>query len=156
MKRPHRNRRLVLALYANAALLLAILLALLGHGSPTLLPLASASPPPDRAGRPAANSGMQGVAGNDHLYIMPGELLNNVWGCYLLDLDNQTLCVYGYSGNQLKLYAARNIRFDHQLRNYNTSPDPEEIRQLIELEKTKVRGLRAPPTTNNAQSTTDN
>lgn len=163
MKRSHRLRPLILALYANAVLLFAILLALVSHGVPTL-PTASASPPPSEPGAEATAvqtatvqpGAGRGVAGNGHLYVMPGELLNNVWGCYVLDLDNQTLCAYGYSGNQLKLYAARDIRFDHELRNFNTSPDPQEIRRLIQLEKTRLRGLSAHPTNREEQPATQN
>jgi hypothetical protein len=131
MKRPRRNRHLVVALYANAALLLAILLAVVGRGpSSSFLPMASGANAP------------QPIAGNGNLYIMPAQLLNNVWGCYLLDVENQTLCTYSFNGNQLLLKCARNIRYDHQLESYNTGPDPEEIRKLIELKK----GKQAPET----------
>jgi hypothetical protein len=128
MKRPHRNRSLVYALYANAALLLAILLCLASRGtSGSFLPSASAAPM------------MPPIAGNGNLYVMPAQLLSNVWGCYVLDTEAQTLSVYSYNQNQLRLVAARSIRYDHQLGNYNTGPDPEEIRKLVELEKEKLR-----------------
>lgn len=81
----------------------------------------------------------QPIAGNGNLYVMPAQLLSNVWGCYVLDTEAQTLSVYSYNQNQLRLVAARSIRYDHQLGNYNTGPDPEEIRKLVELEKEKLR-----------------
>jgi hypothetical protein len=128
MKRPYRNRSLVYALYANAALLLAILICLASRGtSGSFLPSASAAPmiPP--------------IAGSGSLYVMPAQLLSNVWGCYVLDTEAQTLTAYSYNGNQLRLIAARNIRHDHQLGEYNTAPPPEDIRKLVELEKEKLR-----------------
>jgi hypothetical protein len=132
MRRPRRNRSLVIALYANAGLLLAILVALLSRGgSASLLPSAGAAAIP------------QPIAGNGSLYIMPCQLLSNVWGCYVLDLENETLSTYSWSGDQLRLKAARSIKFDHQLRNFNTFPDPDDIRKMIELD----HGKHAPPAT---------
>jgi hypothetical protein len=129
MKRPHRSRPLLVALYANAALLLAILICLASRGSSgSFLPSASAAPMMP-----------QPIAGNGNLYLMPAQLLNSVWGCYVMDTEAQTLSVYSYNGNQLRLIAARSIRSDHHLTNYNTAPDPEEIRKLVELETQKLR-----------------
>jgi hypothetical protein len=132
MIRPRRNRPLLFALYANAALLLAILITLAFRGgSGSFLPSAGAALP-------------QPIAGNGSLYLMPCQLLNNVWGCYVMDVDNQTLCTYSYNGNQLRLIAARSIKFDHQLGNYNTHPDPEEIRRLVEIEQGRIHGVAHP------------
>ena len=133
MIRPRRNRPLVFALYANAALLLAILATLLSRGSSgSFLPAASGAISP------------QPIAGNGNLYLMPGQLLNNVWGCYVLDIENQTLCAYAYNGNQLLLKSARGIRYDHELEDYNTSPPPDEIRRLVELKNGKMHPLAQP------------
>ena len=129
MKRPQRNRPLVYALYANAILLLAILVTLLTRPS---LPSANGAIAP------------QPIAGNGNLYLMPGQLLNNVWGCYVMDVDNQTLCTYSYNGSQLRLMASRSIRYDHELEAYNTFPDPDEIRRLVQLQKPGNRGAAAP------------
>ncbi len=126
------NRPLVVALYANAAVLLLILLTLWSRAG-GVLPAASAAP-----------MSPQPITGGGSLYVMPAQLLNNVWGCYVLDVENQTLCTYSYNGSQLRLIAARNIRFDHQLGNYNTHPDPDEIRRLVEIERDKIRGLDRP------------
>lgn len=136
MKSSRRHRPLVIALYVNAFLLLAILVTLQSRGQMAgLSPTARAAPPV---------AAPQPIAGNGTLCLMPGQLLNNVWGCYVLDVENQTLVAYSYNGNQLRLVASRNIRFDHQLDNYNTHPDPEEIRKLVEIERKKVRGLNTP------------
>lgn len=130
MKRPHRNRAFLYALYLNATLLFGILACLLSRGpSGSLLSSAAAAPP----------MMPQPIAGNGNLYLMPAQLLNGVWGCYVMDVDAQTLSAYSYNGNQLRLIAARSIRYDHHLGNYNTAPDPEEVRKLVELEKEKLR-----------------
>ena len=139
MTRSLQNRPLIYALYANAALLFAILAVLISRGG-SMIPSASAAP---MAPMP--------IAGNGNLYLMPGQLLNNVWGCYVLDTDNQTLCTYAYNGNQLRLIAARNIRYDHAMGNYNTHPDPDEIRKLVEIEREKSRGIAPPATQPSAQ-----
>ena len=142
MKRPHRNRSLVYALYANAAVLLVIFFSLVNHGgSGTLMSTASAAP---------AVSPM--MTGNGSLFVAPAQFLNSVWGCYVLDTDNQILCAYQYNGNQLKLIASRNIRHDHQLNNYNTSPDPDEIRRLVDMEKSRIRGALPPPSANGSDA----
>jgi len=114
-------------------LLFAILITLVARGgSGSMLPSAGAAIAP------------QPIAGNGNLYLMPCQLLNNVWGCYVMDVENQTLCTYSYNGNQLRLIAARSIRYDHQLENYNTTPDPEEIRKLVGIAQGKVHGLAQP------------
>lgn len=84
------------------------------------------------------------IAGNGTLYLMPGQLLSNVWGCYVLDTENQTLCAYAYSGSLLQLKCSRSIRHDHELEDYNTSPPPAEIRKLVEIQKGKVHGIVQP------------
>jgi len=134
MIRPRHHKSVIYALYVNAALFFAILIVLLNRGgSGGLLPSASAAPL-----APAP------IAGNGNLYVMPAQLLTNVWGCYILDTDSQILTAYSYNGNQLKLVASRNVRFDHQLGSYNTHPDPEEIRKLVEIEREKIRGVDEP------------
>ena len=63
--------------------------------------------------------------------VMPGQLSPNVWGCYLLDNQRQTLCVYEYLHNEgLRLVAARDVRFDRVLKNFNTAPAPSEIEAM--------------------------
>ena len=73
----------------------------------------------------------------------------NVWGCYLMDVDQQTLCAYQYlpGEKQLRLVAARNFKNDRKLGNYNTAnPSPNEVRDLIDKEQgaDRVRGTPAP------------
>jgi len=128
---------LVVALWANAALLALITIVLIGRpGSPNLVPAAMAQY-------------QQPIAGGSGIYIMPGQLSNNTWGCYLLDVDTQTLCAYQfYPGDkQLRLIAARNFRYDRKLGNFNTTPAPQDVAELVkkEQESLRVMGSNATP-----------
>src|SRR5947209_1204992 len=113
MRRPRRNRPLVYALYVNAGLLLAVVLVMLkgGNGS-TLLPSAYGAP-----------LAPQPIAGGANLYVMPAQFSPQTWGCYILDIDAQTLCAYRYfpsaTGDALRLVAARKIAYDRKLANFN-------------------------------------
>jgi hypothetical protein len=130
MRRPRRpNRSLVFALYLNAAMLLAIVVMLLSRGGVGSQAIAAPNQSPP-------------IAGGGGLFLMPGQLTVSTWGCYLMDIDSQTLCVYEYSPGEhnLKFVASRYFRYDRQLKRYNTSPNPEEIKQRAELEKNGVRG----------------
>lgn len=132
MPRPRRNHALVVALYVNAALLLAILVAVVSGGRlPSLLPEAFAQrqPPP--------------IAGGSGIYLMPAQFGVNVWGCYIMDVDAQTLCAYEYKPNpgKLRLVTARSIQHDRKLKRFNIDdPSPEEVEKLVEMEKNARRG----------------
>lgn len=129
-RRRRNNRRLTWALYLNAGLLVAVLIALLSRGG---------------VGTPAVAAvpqGMPAIAGGGGLYMMPAQFSQFVWGCYVMDTDKQTLCAYEYIAGQkqLRLAAARNFKFDRDLRSYNTLPQPEEIERLVQLQAAGVRG----------------
>src|SRR2546426_10144368 len=137
MIRPKRRRHAVaVALYVNATLLLAVLIALLSRGGPTVsfLPKAFAA-----EGQP--------IAGGGNLYLMPGQMSLNAFGCYVMDTDQQTLCVYQYYPGEkdtaLRLVAARNIRHDRRLARMNTIPDPSDVEKWVEAERTRGRVPRA-------------
>jgi hypothetical protein len=142
MRRPRRHHRpIVVALYLNAALLLAVLVALMtrggtGGGWPQFLPAAYAAPQP---GQP--------IAGGGGVYVMPGQMSMNTWGVYVMDIDQQTLCAYQFQPGKkrLDLFAARNFTHDLKLKNFNTDPDPEEVRDLAERERLGARGAAAGP-----------
>lgn len=77
---------------------------------------------------------------------MPAQFAEKVWGCYLLDVDQQTLVAYQYypGEKQLRLIAARNYRWDRKLQNLNTDhPTPLEVKELLDKEAQNPRG--APP-----------
>jgi hypothetical protein len=132
MTSPRRTNPIAAALYVNAALLLAILVALLfrsGNSLPSVLPAAYAQNQPP-------------IAGGAGLFVMPAQLSDRIWGCYVLDSDNQTLTCYQYWPGEkvLRLVAARSIRYDHRLSNFNTDPDPAFVKSLLEKE---AQGTRA-------------
>ena len=85
------------------------------------------------------------IAGGGGVYIMPGQLSTNTWGCYLLDIDSQVICAYQFlpGDKQLRLLAARNFTYDRKLKNYNTMPDPLEMKDLLEREQQAARGSDA-------------
>lgn len=116
------------ALYVNAGLLAAILLTLLcrnGGEPPRFLPAAYGQ----------MQSPIAGGAGG--VFVMPAQFHNEVWGCYLLDVDAQTLCTYEYdSGDrQLRLTSARNFRYDRELKDFATYPAPWEVQQMVQQEE---------------------
>jgi hypothetical protein len=126
MRKPRRPNTVAVALYFNAVLLFGVLVALLSGGRvPSLLPEAHAAPV------------AQPIAGGSGIYLMPGQMSLNTWGCYVMDVDAQTLCAYQYfpGANKLRLVAARNFRNDRRLQDFNTDhPSPAEVAKLLELE----------------------
>src|SRR4051812_13288699 len=92
MTQPRPQKSLVYALTLNAVLLGAILVVLLARGERN--PFATIALAQDRGGgMPAAPAPIAGGAG---LFLMPAQLAPNQWGCYVMDVDRQTLCAYQY------------------------------------------------------------
>jgi hypothetical protein len=112
------------ALWANALMLggIAVVLCLRSPG-PSWVPAALGAPQPS-------------ISGGGGIYVMPAQLAQNQWGCYLLDIDRQTLVAYQYSpsNHQLTFVAARNYRYDVQLHDYATEPSTKDMQKLIEME----------------------
>ena len=124
------SKTLTIGLYFNAAALLLIGLALLARSNiPEFLPAALAQQAP------------QPIAGGGGLFLMPGQLSATTWGCYVMDVDRQTLMVYQYQPGErmLRLMAARDFSNDRRLRRYNTEPPPDEIKALTDKEQDKSR-----------------
>ena len=121
------------ALWANAAAIGLLAGGVLLRGTdanqaptlPSLLPAAWASSQP------------QQIAGGGGLYLMPGQLSSNSWGVYVMDVDRQSLMVYHFDpgAKRLNFIAARELTHDRQLGNYNTFPDPAEIKSIAEKER---------------------
>jgi hypothetical protein len=128
MRQPRRNNAIVVALYVNAALLLAVLVALVtGSRVPSVLPEAYAAAPAP-----------QPIAGGGGMYVMPAQFSDRNWGCYVMDVDAQTLIAYQWfpGEKKLRLVAARNFRHDRRLHDFNTdSPTPADVAKLLEMEK---------------------
>ena len=125
------QRAVTVALYLNAALLALIVVALFtrdGAASISLLPGAHAEGP--------------AMGGGGNLYLIPGAVSERTYGCYVMDTDAQTLCVYRFDGaaTTLKLIAARNFRQDRRLGHLNTVPDPKDVEVMVEAERAGRRG----------------
>jgi hypothetical protein len=139
MKRPRRRNPVAVALYVNAALLLAILAVILGRSdSASRLSLTPA----------AFAQAQQPIAGGAGLFIVPGQFSQNIWGLYLLDVDQQTICAYSVTGSPpaLRLMAARNFRYDRRLNRYNVAGlTPEEVKDMVEKEQNSGRVTGANP-----------
>jgi hypothetical protein len=125
MTAPNKSNRVYVALCVNAAILLLILVALVSRGGRLL------------ADTPASAHG---------LTVMPGQLSPQVWGCYVVDNDSQTLSVYSYypGDHQLRLAASRDVQYDRRLGDYNTSPSPSEIKEMAERLQEPPRAATLP------------
>ena len=137
-----QSRSIATALWINAGLLLAILVALIARGDAAhLLPRAFAADDP--AHMPLSP---QPIAGGGGMYLMPAQFSMNLWGCYVMDIDQQTLCAYQYfpGEKKLKLVASRLIRYDRKLQNYNTEMDPMDVKKLIDQQQENARGIGSP------------
>jgi len=125
MKRPRRRQPLVVALYLNALLLAGLILVVLTRSdAPHLI-------------TPAFGQTQAPIAGGAGLFLMPAQFSSTTWGCYVMDVDAQTLCAYQFLPGEknLRFVAARNFKFDRQLRNFNTEPSPIEVKDLVEKEQ---------------------
>jgi hypothetical protein len=143
MSESRRKNALAYGLYLNAALLAAILLVMLsrGNGIPSVIQTAWAQ---DRPAQAALNP--QPIAGGGGLFLMPAQFSPSTWGCYVMDIDTQTLCAYQFSGaeHSLKLMAARNFKNDRRLSNFNTAPPPTEVQTWVKKEQEQLRGGAQP------------
>jgi hypothetical protein len=134
-----RRNPVVIALYLNAALLAAIVFVLATRGGSVG---SSALGPSAAFGQYQAP-----IAGGAGLFVMPAQFSINTWGCYLLDVDRETLCAYEfYPGDkELRLIAARNFIFDRQLQDFNTVPSPLDVQRLVNEEKSSGRVIGSHP-----------
>jgi hypothetical protein len=134
---PGQNK-IFIALCVNAVILGLILLALVSRGdSPIGVPAAFGQQQP---AQPAA------VGGGGGIFVAPAQLSSTTWGCYLMDVDHQTLCVYQYSPGEkmLRFTASRTFRYDRQLDDYNTLPSPSEMKDLAARQNEPPRGVTPP------------
>lgn len=136
---PRRNSPLTLALWANAVALVLIALALFaktGNSFPNVISSAMAQ-------------NQLPIGGGAGVFIVPAQFNATQYGCYIMDVDAQTICAYVFIPGEynLQLKAARSFKYDRLLGNFNTSLSPDEVRKLVEKEKAAVRGLdeKRPP-----------
>ena len=131
MRDPRSSKALLYALAANAAALALIAIVLFsrsGSSLPDLLPSAMAQ-------------NQLPIGGGAGVFIVPGQFTTTSYGCYIMDVDAQTLCAYQYmpSEKTMRLVAARTFRHDRRLGNYNTAPPPMEIKEMVDKEQADVR-----------------
>lgn len=141
MRRSHRHNKLSLALFANAFALALIALALFARNEdrfPSVIPAAYGQP------------GQAAIGGGAGVFVVPAQFGSNFYGCYIMDIDAQTICAYQmFPGeHNFRLIAARSFKYDRRLNNYNTAtPSPLEVKALVEKEQADVRAAdqkRAP------------
>ena len=135
MRRPRRRNPLLVPLYLNAILLAALVAVLALRSGPSLEPQAFAQQAP--------------IGGGAGVFIVPAQFTSNTWGCYLLNIDRQTICAYQYfeGVKQLKLAAARHYRYDIELTDFNTaSPTPAEVKAILDKAKAAGNPDKAPGT----------
>ncbi len=116
------------------ALLAAIVLLV---GTATFFPPA-ASAQSESTGTTQSSGGMLAVA---------GQITRDSYGLYLVDLRNDTICVYEYVGGRpgsLHLRAARTFAYDCRLDSYNTEPPPEKIAEMVS-KASRLKDVKAPP-----------
>ena len=125
------NKPLTLALWANALALGLIAVALFARSST-----------PDFLSAAVAQNQLP-IGGAAGVFIVPGQFSTNTYGCYIMDVDAQTLCAYQYypAEKQLRLVAARGFRHDRRLSNYNTMPPPDDIKSLVEKQQQEIRAV---------------
>jgi hypothetical protein len=85
-----------------------------------------ADPPP--ATMPATATAARGLT------VVPAQFSSTTCGCYLLDAGHESLCVYTFlpGEHNLHLEAARDVQYDRQLKQYNTSPPPTQVQRLAD------------------------
>ncbi len=87
-----------------------------------------------------------GSATGDSVLVVAGQVTRDTYGLYLVDQANRTICVYQWSPNSRKLrfLAARTYTFDRKLDQYNTEPDPLEIKKLSDKARRLDKGADNP------------
>ena len=85
------------------------------------------------ASRAVGDGADHAVAPAPSVMAVTGQITRDSYGIYLVDVSNQTICIYQYVAQQrmLRLLAARTFAFDSQLDEYNTEPSPRQIRELV-------------------------
>ena len=79
--------------------------------------------------------------------VVPAQFSSSTYGCYLLDADHQSLCVYTFHPGEhdLHLEAARDVEYDRRLKLFNTSPPPTEVQKLADRAAEPPRTVTPPP-----------
>lgn len=133
MKRSAVHKFMPYLLAANAVLVALLLAVMLSRG-PGVMPAALAQSP---VASPALfSTSVTTAAASGDIEVVPAQMSGNTWGCYIVDRKNTTICAYQYIPGErmLRFQAARQFGQDLSLSNFNTSPSPAEVRELLSKE----------------------
>ena len=101
---------------------------------------------PAEAQTPRPRTGPAGQAGD--VFAVAGQVTRDGYGLYLVDVRNRTVCLYQYfyggKSQTLRLMAARMFAYDQQLDEFNTSPSPKEVKQIV-AEARRLREAKPKP-----------
>jgi hypothetical protein len=129
-----------------AILLAAIAAALWTRGDASLLPTAAAQNQP--------------IAGARGIYAFTGQLDNNRYGLFMLDIDQGTIWCYEIEAvdgtRKLRLVAARTWIYDRYLQDFNSAqPDFRTVQKLVARQRAQLPGGREADGANDANAPTD-
>jgi hypothetical protein len=96
----------------------------------------------------AQSTGTPQLLGARGLYFSPAQLGPTTFGCYLMDVDSQTISVYKIDPDRsrFRLIAARSFNSDRNLTDLNNeSPTPKETANLVRAERQR-EAIEAPTT----------
>lgn len=84
----------------------------------------------------AADTTVSSDVGNN-TFAVPIQLSRDNYGLAMFDVSAKTLWIYEFTSRapaqtRLRLVAARSFQFDRLLDDYNTSPRPTEIKDMLE------------------------
>lgn len=114
-----QNRQTVLWIIAILLAIIATAL-IVGPSGPTVLQSAN------------AQSSMVGARG---IFAFTGQLDENSYGLFMMDVDSSNVWVYQYqpNGRKLKLVAARSFLYDRYLEDYmNDEPGPVQTKMMLD------------------------
>lgn len=82
----------------------------------------------------------QPLAGARGIFAFSGQLDDETYGLYMLDVDRQTVWVYAIEDEQgvqrLRLIAARTFVYDAGLKDFNcAAPDFRAVRELVRMQE---------------------
>ena len=94
----------------------------------------------------ASAQSMQSSRQRPDVFAVAGRITADTYGLYLVDVQHGTVALYEYAPNERKLHlrAARSVVYDLQLENYNTSPDPAEVADMVRRMR-RISETVAPP-----------
>lgn len=89
--------------------------------------------------------GQTGMLGARGVFAFTGQLNDNRYGLWMLDIDAGTVWCYEYNpvSRKMRLAAARTFRYDRYLENHQQdSPTPDEVEKLLEQQRQAINAAR--------------